>query len=44
MDVKSSVTELNRDKKVISVEENGECNEVRYEKLLLSGGGKGVSA
>ena len=41
--VNSTVTDLDTDKKVITVEQNGQSNEVTYDKLLLSPGGKPVT-
>lgn len=41
--VNSTVTDLNTDKKVITVEQNGQSNEVTYDKLFLSPGGKPVT-
>ncbi|MCJ1655490.1 FAD-dependent oxidoreductase [Staphylococcus sp. NRL 16/872] len=39
----STVTDLDTDKKVITVEQNGQSNEVSYDKLFLSPGGKPVT-
>lgn len=39
----STVTDLDADKKVITVEQNGQSNEVSYDKLFLSPGGKPVT-
>lgn len=41
--VNSTVTDLDTDKKVITVEQNGQSNEVTYDKLFLSPGGKPVT-
>ncbi|MDI9230546.1 FAD-dependent oxidoreductase [Staphylococcus caprae] len=39
----STVTDLDTDKKVITVEQNGQSKEVSYDKLFLSPGGKPVT-
>lgn len=41
--VNSTVTDLDTDKKMITVEQNGQSNEVTYDKLFLSPGGKPVT-
>jgi len=40
----STVTDLDTDKKVITVEQNGQSKEVSYDKLFLSPGGKPVTS